>query len=214
MSIVIKMQLRRVFSLSFVSFLFFCILTASEAQVSFSMRWSRLPELKIVSRFDRDKDGLLNELERRAASEFIRKERELENLSVGSYPNPPVKTTYLTDLKRSAGNAVSELIDLYDDKSLRTLYLRFPDSGWFAEMMDFFKTDVEVPADLIIDGRVYAGVGVRFRGSSSYFMVRNSLKKSFSISINHTDNDQRLYGYRTLDLLNGHADNGSAEGEV
>lgn len=37
-------------------------------------------------------------------------------------------------------------------------------------------------------------------------MLGNSLKSSFSISIDYLDDDQRLYGYGILDLLNGHAD--------
>jgi len=170
------------------------------------MRWGQQPELKVVERFDRDRDGRLDDRERRAAREYVREERTDRNLSSGTLPDIPVKSGSAVDLRQSAAAAVPGRVDLYDETVLRTLYLRFPDSGWPGELADFFKTDVEVPADLIVDGRLYPGVGVRFRGNSSYFMLGNSLKKSFSISIDYLDDDQRLYGYRTLDLLNGHAD--------
>jgi hypothetical protein len=35
----------------------------------------------------------------------------------------------------------------------------------------FYNTDVEVPATLTVDGRVFRDVGVRFRGNSSFFAV-------------------------------------------
>jgi hypothetical protein len=170
------------------------------------MRWSRQPDLEVVPRFDRNGDGLLNDWERQAAREYVVDERNSQNLSTGGHPPIPIRTDLSTDLQQSAAAAVLGNIDLYDEKTLRTLYLRFPSPDWVQEMADFFKTDVEIPADLIVDGKLYPQVGVRFRGNSSYFMLGNSLKKSFSISINYADEDQRLYGYRTLDLLNGHAD--------
>jgi hypothetical protein len=189
-----------------VCILFVVVPLSVEAQMGFGMRWSRQPDLEVVARFDRDGDGRLNDREREAAREYVRSERESQNLSTGSQPSVPTKTGLSTDLRQSAAAAVPGNIDLYDEQTLRTLYLRFPDSDWPGELADFFKTDVEVPADLIVDGKLCPQVGVRFRGNSSYFMLGNSPKKSFSISIDYLDADQRLYGYRTLDLLNSHAD--------
>ncbi|UCF95854.1 MAG: CotH kinase family protein [Spirochaetaceae bacterium] len=200
------MKIRGVVIPSLVCLLFLGILFSLEAQMGFGMRWSRQPDLEVVARYDRDGDGRLGERERRTAREYVRTERASQNLSTGSHPAVPLKSNPATDLQQSAIAAVPGYFDLYDETVLRTLYLRFPDPDWPGELADFFKTDVEVPADLIVDGRLYPQVGVRFRGNSSYFMLGNSLKKSFSISIDYLDEDQRLYGYRTLDLLNGHAD--------
>jgi hypothetical protein len=191
---------------SLICILFLGVLSPAAAQMGFGMRWSRQPDLEVVYRFDRNGDGRLNDRERRTARKYVREERKDQTLSTASHPIVPIKTDLSTDLRQSAAAAVPANIDLYDEKTLRTLYLRFPASDWPGELADFFKTDVEVPADLIVDGKLYPQVGVRFRGNSSYFMLGNSLKKSFSISIDHADDDQRLYGYRTLDLLNGHAD--------
>jgi spore coat protein CotH len=95
---------------------------------------------------------------------------------------------------------------LYDEGTLRTLYLQFADSDWYEELGDFHRTDVEVPADLIVDGMTYPGIGVRFRGNTSYMGTGASRKNPFNLSIDYTDEDQRLYGYRTLNLHNGHGD--------
>jgi hypothetical protein len=184
----------------------FGALARLEAQMGMGMRWSRQPELEVVDRFDRDGDGRLDDGERREAREYVREERAGQNPSAGTLPGIPIKSAPAVDLRQSAASAVADNIDLYDEAVLRTLYLRFPDPGWSGELSDFFKTDVEIPADLIVDGKLYSGVGVRFRGNSSYFMLGSSPKKSFTISVDHSDEDQRLYGYRTLDLLNGHAD--------
>ena len=54
-------------------------------------------------------------------------------------------------------------------------------------------------------GQVYPEVGVHFRGTSSYFTVRSD-KKSFNIAVDYGKDGQRLYGYKTLNLLNGHVD--------
>ena len=159
---------------------------------------------KIVSRFDTDKDGRLNDVERETARKYIhesRGERGAPRPSGSTSPN----TTHNADLKTSLAAQPNGNPDLYDPKTLRTLYLRFHDADWYEQLGDFYRTDVDVPADLIVDGKVYQSVGVRFRGSSSYFTVQNE-KKSFNIAVDYGDDRQRLYGYKTLNLLNGHSD--------
>ena len=95
---------------------------------------------------------------------------------------------------------------LYEPTVLRTLFLDFEDKDWEAEMADFYRTDVEVPATLTVDGRRLPGVGVHFRGLSSYFSVREGRKRSLNLSLDFVDPDQRLDGYKTLNLLNSHED--------
>ena len=159
---------------------------------------------KIVNRFDTDKDGKLNYAEREAARTYIhesRGEAGAPRLSGDMSPD----TTHDNDLKASHAAQPKGKPDLYDSKTLRTLYLRFHDPDWYEQLGDFYRTDVDVPADLIVDGEAYQSVGVRFRGSSSYFTVQNE-KKSLNIAVDYGDDKQRLYGYKTLNLLNGHSD--------
>ena len=70
----------------------------------------------------------------------------------------------------------------------------------------FKNTDVEVPATLTVDGKKYPNVGVHFRGMSSYMMVPAGYKRSLNVSLDFVDAKQRLYGYKTLNLLNAHDD--------
>ena len=159
---------------------------------------------KIVNRFDTDKDGKLNSVEREAARKYIHESRGATGASRPSGSTSP-HTTHEDDLKASLAAQPNGEPDLYDANTLRTLYLRFHDTDWYEQLGDFYRTDVDVPADLIVDGKVYQSVGIRFRGSSSYFTVQNE-KKSFNIAVDYGVDNQRLYGYKTLNLLNGHSD--------
>ncbi|MGL4424419.1 MAG: CotH kinase family protein, partial [Gemmataceae bacterium] len=70
----------------------------------------------------------------------------------------------------------------------------------------FHKSDVDVPATLIVDGVTYPNVGVHFRGMSSYTHVRPGLKRSLNLTMDFVDPKQRLHGVKTLNLLNAHED--------
>ena len=91
---------------------------------------------------------------------------------------------------------------LYDTSVLRTVFLEFDSDEWEQELEAFKDTDVEVPATVTVDGQVYPNVGVHFRGMSSYMMVPRGKKRSLNLSFDFIDDDQRLYGYKTLNLLN------------
>jgi spore coat protein CotH len=95
---------------------------------------------------------------------------------------------------------------LYDPKTLRTLFFEFESADWEKELADFNNTDVEVPAKLTVDGKNYPNVGVHFRGASSFFTVGEGRKRSLNVSLDFANKDQRLGGYRTLNLLNSHTD--------
>ena len=159
---------------------------------------------KIINRFDADKDGKLNDVERKAARKYIHDSRGTTGASRPSGNTSP-HTTHEDDLKSSLDDRPNGQPDFYEANTLRTLYLRFHDTDWYEQLGDFYRTDVDVPADLIVDGKVYQSVGVRFRGSSSYFTVQNE-KKSLNIAVDYGDDKQRLYSYKTLNLLNGHSD--------
>ena len=166
-------------------------------------RGPRRPEA-LVNRFDTDKDGKLNATERKASREY----RAAQGVSGPSRlsERTPSNTTVKADLQASTAAKPRGKKGLYNAKTLRTIYLRFHDEDWYEQLGDFYRTDVCVPADLIVDGKVYSSVGVSFRGSSSYFGLRDAEKKSFNITVDFADDKQRLLGYKTLNLLNGHSD--------
>jgi hypothetical protein len=155
----------------------------------------------LTPRFDKDKDGKLNDAERKEARAFARSRGGRRRGTGGGRARKEPATLNPEDVKPCDPGA-----GLFDEGVLRTLFLRFKNEDWWEELSDFYRTGVDVPAELVVDGKAYAEVGIRFRGNSSFMMGRNSDKKPFNISIDHGDPNQRLYGYRTINLLNAHTD--------
>ncbi|TWT59297.1 CotH kinase family protein [Allorhodopirellula solitaria] len=96
--------------------------------------------------------------------------------------------------------------DLYDPSVLRTVFIDFASDDWESELEDFHNTDVEVPATLTVDGEEFPNCGIRFRGASSYGHVPSGHKRSLNVSVDMADDEQRVLGYKTLNLLNAHGD--------
>jgi spore coat protein CotH len=90
----------------------------------------------------------------------------------------------------------------YDPAALRTLFLEFESADWEVELEAFNDTDVEVPATLVVDGETFREVGVHFRGASSYAMVPRGSKRSLNLSLDFVHEEQRVLGYKSLNLLN------------
>ena len=157
------------------------------------------PPEKLVKQFDTDNDGKLTGAERQAALEA----RGGGNVTLLNAET--LRDGVQSDVQASLASVPEDSPSLYDSQTLRTLYLRFHHEDWSEQMNAFYRTDIEVPAELIVDGEVYPRVGVHFRGTSSYFTVRSE-KKSFNIAVDYDEEGQRLYGYKTLNLLNGHVD--------
>jgi spore coat protein CotH len=164
-------------------------------------------ERKLLKEFDADKNGQLDATERREARQFI-KDNPQRRPGPGRggpggearEPAKPGEQFSPKDVRFAAGS------DLYDTSVMRTFFLDFESDDWEAELSDFYNTDVEVPATLTVDGRKYSGVGVTFRGASSFFNVPAGYKRSFNVSLDFTDKEQRLLGKKTLNLLNASAD--------
>ena len=148
-------------------------------------------ERKLVKQFDKDADGRLNKSERQAARDAMKKDRQGGGRGGprGFGPPPgfggeeepkPARGLHLTPAD------VPAITDkpLYDPTTLRTVFLDFDDSDWETQLADFYHSDVELPATLIVDGKKYPKVGVHFRGMSSFMMVREDISvHSTSLSI-------------------------------
>jgi spore coat protein CotH len=170
-------------------------------------------KVKLVEKFDRDGDKRLNFEERRAAREFLKKEQAEGRgrrrfgppggFGRGGEDEEPVKPgpkVAPTDVK-TFPNAT-----FYDGKTVRTFFLEFEDADWEKELAEFKNSDVDVPAKLTVDGKVYPDVGVHFRGMSSFMMVSEGRKRSLNIDLAFVHKDQQIGGYHKLDLLNAHED--------
>lgn len=166
-------------------------------------------ETKLVKQFDKDGDQRLNLEERNAAREFLQKEAAEGrtrrrfgprggNSNFEAKPGPKLSPAEVKNFPDAP---------LYDIQTLRTLFFEFENKDWSKELWDFNNTDVEVPAKLTVDGKTYKDVGVHNRGASSLFSVETEgMKRSMNVDIDFVHEDQNLYGYRTLNLLNSHRD--------
>ena len=129
-------------------------------------------ERPVVAQFDKDKDNRLNATERREARTWLESQpaagrgRGGGNAMTGS---PGAKLTP-ADVKKYGAEP------LYDPAVLRTVFLQFENDDWEKELGIFSNTDVEVPATLTVDGKVYKDVGVHFRGASSLMGVPERLE--------------------------------------
>jgi hypothetical protein len=168
-------------------------------------------DTKLVKQFDKDGDKRLNAVERRAAREFLQKEKAEGRGPRRPGPRGPFGESSSGPV--AAGPKVSPQevksfpgAPLYDATVMRTFFLEFENSDWEKELTDFYHTDVEVPAKVMVDGKTYRDVGVHFRGASSFFTVAEGRKRSLNLSLDFADEKQNLGGYRTLNLLNSHTD--------
>ena len=176
---------------------------AGQAQFGGGFGFGGGQDRQIVKQYDRDGNGRLNTEERKAArsalagdtqngpSPFFRGSmatgtpgRRLTPADVRPYPTTPI----------------------YDLGTLRTIFLEFENPDWERELAAFYRTDVEVPATMTVDGRTYKDVGVHFRGSSSFMMVPEGLKRSLNLAMDYVVDGQDLGGYQTLNLLNANND--------
>ncbi|MSR75140.1 MAG: spore coat protein CotH [Planctomycetes bacterium] len=175
-------------------------------------------ERKLVKQFDKDKSGRLETAERKAARELMEKDGATGGRGQrgpgGRGPGGPGgRGPGGTPVVGRPGEKLDPLKvthfpsqTLYDPTVLRTFFFEFEAADWEKELAAFYGTDVEVPAKLTVDGKEYPGVGVSFRGASSYFTVGEGLKKSLNVSVDHVNKEQRLAGSKTLNLLNAHGD--------
>ena len=91
---------------------------------------------------------------------------------------------------------------LYDLSSVREVKLRFAQQDWRAQMEALYLAgnDERLTGDVVIDGTLLQGVGVRFKGYSSYSPGR--VKNPFNIDLNHTVQGQDYQGFKKIKLSN------------
>jgi hypothetical protein len=162
-------------------------------------------ETQLLKQFDKNGDGYLNAQERKAARESMGSSTS-GNFGWGGFGGGSSQSGKAGAKLTPADVKPYTTEPFYDLGVLRTLFLEFEESDWEQELVDFHNTDVEVSAKLTVDGKVCPGVGVYFRGMTSYQSVGNGSKRSLGLSIDLVNKSQRLYGYRTLNLLNAIGD--------
>ncbi|MBN2588320.1 MAG: CotH kinase family protein [Sedimentisphaerales bacterium] len=164
-----------------------------------------------VSEFDKDENGWLNNEERKAARESMGNRQSMGGRGMmgrGGRGGGFGGTSYTEGIALTPADVKSyfKKESLYDLETLRTIFLEFENDDWEAELEAFYRSDVEVPAKMIVDGKEYKNVGVRFRGNTSYQMVGTGGKRPLNLSVDYIKNKQELYSYRTLNLMNCNTD--------
>lgn len=96
---------------------------------------------------------------------------------------------------------------LYSLEHIAEVRITFTEPNWH-ELLDSLKErgqDERLIADVVLDGKKYPNSGIRYKGNSSYFNVRNAggRKLPFNIKVNFQEKEARLPGgYETLKLSN------------
>jgi hypothetical protein len=154
----------------------------------------------LVATFDKDADGRLNAEERQAALRYAESLGISRRGGRGMAPGTPGRTMTPADVRPYPSTP------FYDNATIRTLFLTFEDEDWERQLMAFWRTDVDVPATLTVDGRAYRDVGIQFHGNSSFAGVPMGLKHSMNVSLDYVRENQDVESYNTLLLLNAHED--------
>lgn len=173
--------------------------------------------IAVRDRFDHDGNGRLDAEERREARAWLKENRQQRGRGPGGGPGgpgfgpPPGEETADANQPKEPRRVQPKDVasyadrDLFDPDVVRTFFFEFPQNDWYEELTDFYRTDVDVPGTITVDGVRYENVGVGFRGNTSFSMVQ-SRKKSIDLAFDHLDPKQTLRGLHNLDLLNSHDD--------
>lgn len=175
-------------------------------------RSQSLPELKLTAQFDQNGDHRLDAAERQAARAYLAEHPPADSIPSSGRPTQPAPMPAALEPVGSGekitpeGVPVSPGVSLHDARRLRTLFINFEDADWEKELADFARTDVLVPARLTVDGRVLAGVGVRFRPPAGAAGLPAGYKRPLDLALDHTVTDQRFEKQRQLHLLDAGTD--------
>src|SRR5688572_11658686 len=164
--------------------------------------------IAVLERCDADKNGRLDADERKAARAWLKENRPQRGRGPGGpggFGGPGGPPPGEASLQRGTGEPKQGIRvaptdaktysdrPFFDPDVVRTFFLEFPQQDWFQELSDFYRTDVEVPATVIVDGLTYGDVGASFRGNTS-FMGAPGHKKSFDLKFDFVHDKQNVQG--------------------
>lgn len=101
--------------------------------------------------------------------------------------------------------------DIFDPEVVHEVKINFAVEDWITplKIMKTHGDGDRIPADVEVDGILYEGAGVRFKGNSSYnFILQAGLEKlPLNVKLNFSDKENKLpSGHKTLKLANGFRD--------
>lgn len=105
----------------------------------------------------------------------------------------------------AAASLHAQTPDLYDQGTLRSIYLTFSSPTWLADLIASRASGKYISASMIVDQQLYQQIGVKMSGRDS-FDGTPSDKKDLEISTDAFVSGQSLLGYDKLNLHNGFND--------
>jgi hypothetical protein len=167
-------------------------------------------DVPLVKLFDKDTNGVLDWTERQGARQHLAANPHIRphgwaNAGRGGRANITSVGAPGQSLRPSNVRSYPDSVPLYDPSALRTIFITFDREDWEEELADFWHTDVEIPATVVVGGKTLRDVGVSFRGNNSFTAVPAGLKRPLSLTIDLV-RDQDLLGYTSLNLLNANQD--------
>ena len=97
--------------------------------------------------------------------------------------------------------------DFYNINDIKRVDIAFTQTDWWEQLTNNYASSTDIPARMTYDGKdLTYNVGVRFRGNTSYSMNRTE-KKSFGISVDFENDNQKIDGYKNLNFNCAFGDN-------
>ena len=97
--------------------------------------------------------------------------------------------------------------DLYDPTVLRTVNITFAESNWETLLRNNYPSETLLAGTVEVDSVIYANVGIRIRGNTSFFGIPNGSQKfSLKLVMDFIEPGQELLGYDNINLNNGWRD--------
>ena len=172
----------------------------------------KIPELRLAGQFDKNGDHLLDATERQAARAYLAKNPESSAETFVARPGstPPeivaLEPTKPGEKVSPADAPVFAGKSLYDETTLRTLFLEFEDPDWEKELGEFARTDINTPARLTVDGQSYPDIGVHFHDRKSTATTAAGYKRALDLIIDQTGTGQTIAGENRLWLADAATD--------
>jgi spore coat protein CotH len=118
----------------------------------------------------------------------------------------PLRYAFSSDGRRLIAGA-GQRSAFYEINAIKRIDLTFSQSDWWSRLTANYSSSTDIPARMLYDGKELTyNVGVRFRGNTSYSQNRTE-KKSFAISLDYEDDDQKVGGYKNLNINCEYNDN-------
>ncbi len=118
----------------------------------------------------------------------------------------PPEMYYSADGKIIHTGGIVQTEGFYNKNEIKTVHLAFSQPNFWTLLTNNYASETLLEATLVYDGITYPGVGVRFRGNTSYTQIGSSQKKSFAIETDLVSPDQKILGYNDLKFNNAHLD--------